>query len=453
MLRLLRGPFGLLWAGQSVSLLGDGVFLVAFTWQIAVEWRRPALLGVLLGARILAELVALGLGGWIVDRVPRRNTVLAADAVRGLLLLGLAAALHRPASTITLALLVAAFGLLTGLFRPALVAYVPEVVEREGLPAANSLLALSQQTSLVLGPAIGAGLVGLGSAPTALRLDGLSFLAAAVATLPLPVRRPASTTTGALAQAAEGFRTARQVGWVGGTILLFSLVNIATIAAERLALPRAAEERFGQLGGYGAMLVAIGVGAALAALVVGRSRTPRQPGRIAYGGVLLFGVATAGFGVARGIVAAVVIGLAFGFGQQLFDLLWTIGLQQNVPDRLLGRISAVDQFGSFLFLPVSFAFGGLLVQAVHPELVLIAAGVAGVLAAAIGLAIPALHRWRPFPEAIAEAAGSPAGPAGPAGPAAPAAPAEPPPSPASPVSPPRASTPAHADSSQNPTQP
>ena len=435
MLGLLRGPFGLLWAGQSVSLLGDGVFLVAFTWQIAVEWRRPALLGVLLGARILAELVALGLGGWLVDRVPRRTTVLAADAVRGLLLLGLAAALHRPASTITLALLVAAFGLLTGLFRPALVAYVPEVVEREGLPAANSLLALSQQTSLVLGPAIGAGLVGLGSAPTALRLDGLSFLAAALATLPLPLRRPASTTSGALAQVAEGFRTARQVGWVGGTILLFSLVNIATIAAERLALPRAAEERFGQLGGYGAMLVAIGVGAALAALVVARSPTPRQPGRIAYGGVLLFGVATAGFGVARGIVAAVVIGLAFGFGQQLFDLLWTIGLQQNVPDRLLGRISAVDQFGSFLFLPLSFAFGGLLVQSVHPELVLIAAGAAGVLAAAIGLAMPALHRWRPFPEAIAEA------------------PAEPPPSPASPVSPPRASTSAHANSPQSPTQP
>lgn len=440
MLGVLRGPFGLLWAGQSVSLLGDGVFLVAFTWQIAVEWRRPALLGVLLGARILAELVALGLGGWIVDRVPRRTTVLAADAVRGLLLLGLAAALHRPASTITLALLVAAFGLLTGLFRPALVAYVPEVVEREGLPAANSLLALSQQTSLVLGPAIGAGLVGLGSAPTALRLDGLSFLAAALATLPLPVRRPASATSGALAQVAEGFRVARQVGWVGGTILLFSLVNIATIAAERLALPRAAEERFGQLGGYGAMLVAIGVGAALAALVVGRLPTPRQPGRTAYGGVLLFGVATAGFGVARGIVAAVVIGLAFGFGQQLFDLLWTIGLQQNVPDRLLGRISAVDQFGSFLFLPLSFAFGGLLVQSIHPELVLIAAGVAGALAAAIGLAVPALHRWRPFPGEIAEA----------------------PPAPPAPASPPRASTPAsstpassttHADSSQNSTPP
>src|SRR6266496_4035265 len=238
MLGVLRGPFGLLWAGQSVSLVGDSVFLVAFTWQIAVEWQRPALLGVLLSARILVELVVLGGGGWIIDRVPRRTTVLVADGVRGVVLLALASALHQPVSTPTLALLVAAFGLLTGLFRPALLAFVPEVVQRERLPAANSLLGLSQQSSVVLGPAIGAGLVGLGSAPTALRLDGLSFMVAALTTLPLPRRPPASPSGSPLAQVAEWFRTARRVGWIGGSILLFSMVNIATISAERLALDR-----------------------------------------------------------------------------------------------------------------------------------------------------------------------------------------------------------------------
>jgi MFS family permease len=402
MFSVLQGQYGLLWAGQTVSLIGDSVFLVAFTWQIAVEWKRPALLGALLGARVLAELVSLGLGGWIVDRIPRRTTVLITDALRGLLLLALAAELHQPVSVATLALLVAAFGLLTGLFRPALLAYVPEVVARERLAAANSLLALSQQISVVLGPAIGAGLVGLGSAPTALRLDGASFLVAAVATWPLVHRRPAFTTGGVLAQAAEGFRAVRRVSWVGGSIVLFSLVNIGTISAERLALPRAAEERFGALGGYGAMLVAIGVGSALAAVAVGRSPQRRQPGRTAYGGLLLFGAATLGFGLASGVVAAVVIGLAFGFGQQMCDLLWTTGLQQNVPDRLLGRISAVDQFGSFLFLPLSFAFGGLLVQSVEPNVVLIAAGTGGLLAAAIGLSVPALYRWRPFPDDLAD---------------------------------------------------
>src|SRR6266540_1096204 len=393
MLGVLRGPFGVLWAGQSVSLVGDSVFLVAFTWQVAVEWNRPALLGLLLSARILVELVVLGAGGWIIDRVPRRTTVLAADAARGV------------------ALLVPAFGFLTALFRPAFLAYVPEVVRREQLPAANSLLGLSQQASVVLGPAIGAGLVGLGSAPTALRLDGLTFMVAALATLPLPRRPPASPAGSPLAQAAEGFRAARRVRWIGGSILLFSLVNIATITAERLALPRVAEERFGALGGYGALLVAIGVGAGLAALTVGRARPPHQPGRTAYCGLVLFGTAVAGFGTARGLVAAVVVGLAFGFGQQLFELLWTIGLQQNVPDRLLGRISSVDQFGSFIFLPLSFAFGGLLVQSIDPELVLIAAGVAALAAAAIGLSVPALHQWRPFPAGIAEAPPAPARPA------------------------------------------
>jgi hypothetical protein len=110
-----------------------------------------------------------------------------------------------------------------------------------------------------------------------------------------------------------------------------------------------------------------------------------------------------GFGLASGVVAAVMIGLAFGFGQQMCELLWTTGLQQNVPDRLLGRISAVDQFGSFLFLPLSFAFGGLVVQAAGPERVLIGAGALGVALAGIGLAVPALHEWRPLTDQPAPA--------------------------------------------------
>jgi MFS family permease len=379
-------------------MLGDGVFLVAFTWQIAVEWQRPALLGLLLSARVLAELAALGLGGWIIDRLRRRTTVLATDAGRALLLFGLAQALHRPPPVLLLALLVIAYGVLTALFRPALIAYVPEVVERRQLAAANSLLALSARAALVLGPAAGAGLVGLGSAPAALRLDGLSFLVAAASTLPLPGRAAPSSASSRLAQAVEGFRTARRVGWVGGTILLCSLANLGTIGAERLALPKAAEERYGQLGGYGAVLVALGVGAAVAAILTAHSRQLRQAGRVAYSGILMLGVATTAFGLVRGIVAAAVVGFVFGFGQQLFEILWTTELQRCVPQRLLGRISAVDQFGSFLFLPLSFAFGGLVVQAVSPEVVLVGAGTIGIALAIIGLTVPTLYQWRPVPD-------------------------------------------------------
>ncbi len=54
---VLRGPFGLLWTGQTTSSLGDGVFTFAFTWQLAVQWHQPGLLCLLLSARVLAEAI------------------------------------------------------------------------------------------------------------------------------------------------------------------------------------------------------------------------------------------------------------------------------------------------------------------------------------------------------------------------------------------------------------
>jgi hypothetical protein len=54
MFSVLREQYGLLWAGQTVSLIGDSVFLVAFTWQVAVEWKRPALLAAAIGFSVPA---------------------------------------------------------------------------------------------------------------------------------------------------------------------------------------------------------------------------------------------------------------------------------------------------------------------------------------------------------------------------------------------------------------
>jgi hypothetical protein len=57
---------------------------------------------------------------------------------------------------------------------------------------------------------------------------------------------------------------------------------------------------------------------------------------------------------------------------------------------------AVADFGSLVLLPLSFALGGMVVEAVGPEMVLLAAGTIGVLTAATGLVVPAVHRWRLF---------------------------------------------------------
>jgi len=311
-------------------------------------------------------------------------------------------ALHQPPPVPVLVLLLVGYGVLTALFRPALTAYIPELVALDRLAAANAAYYIALQAAMLAGPAIGAALIGLGSATIALQLNGASFLLAAAATVALPARPPAAPSRGeGVASLLEGFRVARRSGWIGGTIVLISITNLGIIGAQRVALPKAAADRYGHLGGYSATMVAIALGSIVAATLASRARPPREPGRTTYTAALVLGAATAGFGVARGIVLAVLLGLAFGAGQQLAELWWITSLQRLLPDRLRGRVAAVADFGSLALLPLSFAIGGVIVEAVGPQVVLLAAGAIGMLTATIGLVVPAVHRWRPVVDGLA----------------------------------------------------
>ena len=77
---LANRDFRLLFAGRSVSLLGDGAFLVALAWQAYTLSNAPTALS-LLGISMTVPLIALLLfGGVVSDRYDRRRVMLLADA-------------------------------------------------------------------------------------------------------------------------------------------------------------------------------------------------------------------------------------------------------------------------------------------------------------------------------------------------------------------------------------
>ena len=88
---LANRDFRLLFAGRSVSLLGDGAFLVALAWQAYTISNAPTALA-LLGIAMTVPLIALLLfGGVVSDRHSRRRVMLLADLMRAILLALLAA--------------------------------------------------------------------------------------------------------------------------------------------------------------------------------------------------------------------------------------------------------------------------------------------------------------------------------------------------------------------------
>ena len=147
LLRPLRErDFALLWTGMTVSLLGDGIFIVAEAWQVYDIENDPVALS-LVGLAWTGGMTAFLLTGGIVsDRMERRKVLIAADLVRALVLavtgvLSLAGVLE----IWHLVVLAVLYGAGEAFFGPAFGALVPEIVARGHLVEANSLEQLVRQ--------------------------------------------------------------------------------------------------------------------------------------------------------------------------------------------------------------------------------------------------------------------------------------------------------------------
>ena len=168
--------FRLVWAGQTVSLIGNAAFLVAVGWKTLEITGSPGSLGIVLAAEGVAMLATLLIGGALADRYERRRLMILSDLAR----LGVVAALAvtDASGNLTFPLLIAfavGVGLGDGFFHPAFGGIVPLVVEKPNLASANAMIGISRQSSFMIGPAFAAGLYGLTGSATVFAFDAASF--------------------------------------------------------------------------------------------------------------------------------------------------------------------------------------------------------------------------------------------------------------------------------------
>ena len=173
--------FRLLWSAMTVSLIGDGIFLIAMVWQAYALWNAPAALAVLGIGMTLPTIACLLLGGAISDRLDRRHILLYSDLARAVVVGVLAAlSIAGALSFALLVVLVALYGVGTAFFTPAFEAIVPDIVPQADLARANALDQFVRPLALrMVGPALGGWLVSWLGAGPAFALDSASFAASA----------------------------------------------------------------------------------------------------------------------------------------------------------------------------------------------------------------------------------------------------------------------------------
>ncbi|TML10318.1 MAG: MFS transporter, partial [Actinobacteria bacterium] len=137
---LRHRDFRVLWAGMAVSLLGDGIFLIAIAWESYTLWNAPAALSIVGIGMAVPTVLFLLAGGIVSDRHDRRLVMMCADGIRALAVAVLAVLVLAGSLRFwELVALVAIYGVGTAFFTPAFEAVVPDLLPVEDLPAANSL--------------------------------------------------------------------------------------------------------------------------------------------------------------------------------------------------------------------------------------------------------------------------------------------------------------------------
>ena len=375
---LRHRDFALLWSGQSVSLVGDGIYTVALALETLRIDNHPFALSLVLAARLLPTVLLLVVGGVIVDRIPRRFAMLASDSSRGVAVAAIAVLVALGTLQIwELVVISVVFGAADALFYPAATAVTPEILPADLLVQGSALNHTSETVAQnLLGPALGGLVVAALGYEWGFVIDAASFAVSAGCVLAMSRRpRPEPSGHSALADARDGLRYVRSQRWLWVSLVGAGLANFIAFSPLAVLVPLLIRNVLHQGPvALGLVLATGGVGGALTAMLVARFGAPRLRitwmwiGWAASAAAMMVLALAPNAWVAAASMFFIIGGLMFG------NVLWSPMMQELVPPELLGRASSVDWLMSLSLSPLGVIVGGAAAGVIGTRLTMLIGG-------------------------------------------------------------------------------
>lgn len=397
----LFGPFSTP-AFRYLWLNSFGFALIQSTERFTFVWLVLQLGGGPGGAGLVAFTLGIPVlffslpAGVLSDRMSRRRLLIWSQAV-ATAITGLAAALvWTDRITIPLAYALAAgIGMTTAFGRPVRRAVIPSVVEPDRLQNAVALITLGMNTSLIIGPAFGGGIIALTGLAGAFVLQTVFYF---LTLLPLlPMRLPAIVRDGdsrPFRDLLEGLGFIVRSRGIRTLVGLLMLSGLFMIGPFQALLPHIAEADLGS-DAFGAsmLFVALGTGMLVTSILLASARDIRRKGMWFMTNLIGGGVIWAGVGLSDTYALTFVLMLAWGLGGGLFINLNQTLIQANTPDQLMGRVMSVHTLSFQGVGPVGALVAGTAAGAVGATTWVTACGVAIAVAAVLALLTqPGLRR-------------------------------------------------------------
>lgn len=399
--------FQLLFAGQTISTLGDTFYAVALPWLVLTTGGNPQELGIILTAYGLPRIGTVLLGGVLSDKLRPRRVMLLADIARAVLV-GILAILGIWGHPIFWQLLAVAIplGAFEGLFLPASFVILPDILDDATLQAGNSLNFSSTQMANLVGSGIAGAVVGAVSSGVALAIDAGTFIVSAVSLAAMRLKKAVavtSTTTMTVedtisaeatkeaetsaSETAPGFwQILRGSALVQVAFVVAVIANLTFGGMVEVALPVLAHSSLNAgATGFGLMLAAFGAGALIGSITTGTFSKLSHRGVISLLAALLQALAITLIPYSGGLIGAMLCLLLMGFMNSITNVLFITLMQENLPRAQLGRFMGIILFASFGSYPISVLLAGILINHTGPAIMFPVSGAFLAAGAAFGL--------------------------------------------------------------------
>ncbi|WP_406447330.1 MFS transporter [Streptomyces sp. NBC_00876] len=397
------------WAGQTISQFGDRITELALPLIAVGALHAAAGQVALLTALVWTpNLLAIVLGAWVDHRAHKRRLMVLADLVRAAVLLSLPVAHLLGAVTLgqlyAVALLTGAAGVL---FNTAYPPFFVHLVPRSSYVDANSKLSAGRSASYVAGPAIGGALVQALTAPVAIVVDALTFLASAVLVGRVSIEEPPAAhdpaASSLLGRAREGLVFVARHPVLRASLGCAATVNFFTFVAGSGLIVLFASRNLGLTPGVIGMAFGIGATGALLGAVIapGISRRLGVGRSIVVGAVLYpapIAIAAAAGGPLWARAGALAAAEFFsGVGVMLFDVNLNSLQAEVIPDGMRSRVAGAYSTINYGLRPVGALLGGLLATLIGLRATLLIGAVGGALSLLwlLPSPIPRIHSLAP----------------------------------------------------------
>jgi MFS family permease len=408
---LARGePFRLLFAGQSLSVVGDRMMAVAIAFAVLSIGSATDLGIVLAASGVPFALFAIA-GGVLSDRVGRRRTMIASDVTRTVCQAIVAALLlSGHAEVWMLVILSAVYGASAAIFMPALMGLIPQVVPAERIQEANALLGFTRSVANVGGPALAGAILAFGSPGDVIAIDALTFALSAACLLALRPRPVAADAAhpdddGFAARLREGWREVRARPWLTAGLGAMAAYHVFVLPGVFVLGPALAARELSGASCWATIVACWGIGTAVGNLLALRVRIERP---VLVAALALVGACTQAAIIGSGLGTAGIAALQLfaGVASSLFFTLWDTSIQEQVPPHAVSRVSSYDFTVSLGLTPLGMAAVGPAAAAAGLHTTLVALSVLAMLVAVVWLAVPdvrRVRRARPVPAAAGPA--------------------------------------------------